>query len=220
MSPRGCRASSAGSGIGSRSARSFGSPRPTCPLSSRSSRTGPSGHWVTPRPRASWSGSWPGPLRTAGARRAVDLLRREVLGMTFRGMRDGVPSARLGGISVQPSVMRAIDRRVPGSRGTLRRGEAARSGSRARPRSWSAPDRPSGEIVRLEQAGYIRREIPPGGCGGTPRSSGSSPVDRWVKTVSDGKSSNDGPWAVPAAPPAEGSSGLPGAKNRTPSGRS
>ncbi|MGP8066770.1 MAG: AAA family ATPase [Thermoplasmata archaeon] len=150
-----------------------------------------------------------------GARRAVDLLRREVLGMTFRGMRDGVPSARLGGISVEPSVVRAISVASQGRAarlGEVKRLEAVLARAQgARPLPTTTLWR---RIVRLEQAGYVRREIRPGGCGGTLSVVRIlTPVDEWVTTVHrTGSRPIDGPWAVPAAPPAEGSSGLPGAE--------
>src|SRR5208282_3782655 len=44
----------------------------------------------------------------ASARRGVELLRRELLGLTFREARDGLPSAKFAGISVEPRVVRAI----------------------------------------------------------------------------------------------------------------
>jgi len=144
-----------------------------------------------------------------GARRAVDLLRREILGMTFHEMSDGAPSARLRGVPVEPSVVRAI--------GVASHGRAARLGEVKRLEALLA--RAQGErplptttlwrrIVRLEQAGYVRREIRPGGSGGTLSVVRVlTPVDEWVTTVHRPESRPGvGPWTAPAAAPAEASS--------------
>ena len=149
-----------------------------------------------------------------GARRAVDLLRREVLGMTFHEMQDGTPSARWRGVAVEPSVVRAI--------GVASQGRAARLGEVKRleallARAQGARPLPTTtlwrRIVRLEQAGYVRREIRPGGSGGTLSVVRVlTPVDEWVTTVHRPGSRPDvGPWTAPAAPPAppdEGSLGF------------
>jgi|SRR5271157_2049125 len=141
-----------------------------------------------------------------GARRAVDLLRREILGMTFHEIWDGVPSARLRGISVEPSVVRAI--------GVASQGRAARLGEVKRleallARAQGARPLPTTtlwrRIVRLEQAGYVRREIRPGGSGGTLSVVRVlTPIDEWVTTVHRPESRPDaGPWTGCASPPAE-----------------
>jgi hypothetical protein len=146
-----------------------------------------------------------------GARRAVDLLRREILGMTFHEIRDGVPSARLQGISVEPSVVRAI--------GVASQGRAARLGEVKRleamlARAQGARPLPTTtlwrRIVRLEQAGYVRREIRPGGSGGTlSLVRVLTPIDEWVTTVHRPESRPDaGPWTACASPPVEGGLGF------------
>lgn len=120
-----------------------------------------------------------------GARRAIELLRREILGATIREVRDGVPSAKLRGLSVEPWVVRAI--------GVAAQGRAARLGEVKRleaelARENGARPLPTTtlwrRIVRLEQAGYVRREIRPGGRGGTLSVVRIlTPVDEWVTTV-------------------------------------
>ena len=142
-----------------------------------------------------------------GARRAVDLLRRELLGVSFREIRDGVVSARLRGIDIEPWVVRAIGAASKGR--TARLGEIRRletelaiaSGARPLPTTtlWR-------RIVRLEQAGYVRREIRPGGMGGTLSVLRVlTPIDEWVTTSRRlGSHPACGPWS--------GSSSLPGAE--------
>jgi len=134
------------------------------------------------------------------ARRAVELLRREMLGGSVRELRDGVSPGRSRGISIEPWVVRAI--------GVASQGRAARvaevkrieaelalaQGSRPLPTTtlWR-------RIVRLEQAGYVRREIRPGGSGGTLSVvKVLTPVDEWV-TVSrrTGSRPTAGPWVAP-----------------------
>lgn len=119
-----------------------------------------------------------------GAARAVDLLRRELLGVTFHDLPDGVVSARLRGVSIEPWVVRAI---AVASQGTAARlcevrhleaELATASGARPLPTTtlWR-------RIVRLEQAGYVRREIRPGGSGGTLSVLRVlTPLDEWVTT--------------------------------------
>ena len=119
------------------------------------------------------------------ARRAIELLRREILGVTFREMRDGIVSTKLRGISVEPWVVRAI--------GAASQGRAARLGDVKRleaelARAQGARPLPTTtlwrRIVQLEQAGYVRREIRTGGCGGTLSVVRVlTPVDEWVTTV-------------------------------------
>lgn len=139
----------------------------------------------------------------AGARRAVDLLRRELLGVTFREMRDGHLSARLSGVSVEPWVVRAIGVASQGQAARLRdvrrlEAELAQAhGARPLPTTtlWR-------RIVRLERAGYVRREIRPGGSGGTlSLLRVLTPVDEWVTTSHLlGSRPADVPWAGSAAP--------------------
>jgi hypothetical protein len=117
-----------------------------------------------------------------GARRAIDLLRRVLLGWP--------PVSSLGpprvrpelGVPVEPRVVRAIgvaSRGVLAPVGDVRRLEAELARSQgARPLPTTTLWR---RIVRLEQAGYVRREIRPGGNGGT-RSllRVLTPIDEWV----------------------------------------
>jgi hypothetical protein len=117
-----------------------------------------------------------------GASRAVELLRRELLGQRrgtvgLRGRPD-----REEGIPIEPRVVRAIggaSRGVAARLGEVRRLEARlalEEGRRPLPATtlWR-------RIVRLERAGYVRREIRTGGEGGT-----SSvvrvltPLEEWV----------------------------------------
>jgi hypothetical protein len=117
-----------------------------------------------------------------GARRAVDLLRREFLGSAVPRSAWGPFLAGRGPVAVEPRVVRAIGAAVRGAAagvGEVRREEAelARSeGLRPLPTTtlWR-------RIVRLEQAGYVRREIRTGGAGGT-RSVVRvlTPIDEWV----------------------------------------
>jgi len=117
-----------------------------------------------------------------GARRALDLLRRELLG-PLADRRRGLPF--FSGptvVAVEPRVVRAIRSAVEGATagvGEVRRFEAElarRQGLRPLPTTtlWR-------RIVRLEQAGYVRREIRTGGMGGT-RSVVRllTPIDEWV----------------------------------------
>jgi len=146
-----------------------------------------------------------------GAGRAVDLLRREILGVTFREMRDGILSVRLRGVPVEPWVVRAI--------GAASRGQTARLSEVKRieaelAQAEGAQPLPTTtlwrRIVRLEQAGYVRREIRPGGSGGTlSLVRVLTPVDEWVTTSHRlGSRPAVGPWAGSSVPPAEAGSGF------------
>jgi hypothetical protein len=117
-----------------------------------------------------------------GAPRLLELLRRELVGPTLRG---GAPWAAVEErteIAIEPRVVWAISAATAGASaglGEVRRLEAelARSqGVRPLPATtlWR-------RIVRLERAGYLRREIRTGGAGGT-RSVVRllTPVDDWV----------------------------------------
>jgi len=138
-----------------------------------------------------------------GARRAIDLLRRKILGVPFREMREGVSATRLRGVSVESRVVRAI--------GVAAQGRSARLGDVKRLEAELA--RAQGErplptttlwrrIVRLEQAGYVRREIRPGGDGGTLSVVRVlTPVDEWVTSTHRlGSRPDVGPWTAAAAP--------------------
>ncbi len=116
-----------------------------------------------------------------GARRAIDLLRRTILGssMACRPRRAGRFVAE---VAVEPRVVRAIgeaSRGIAARLSDVRRVEAeiARSqGTRPLPTTtlWR-------RIVRLEQAGYVRREIRTGGDGGTlSLVRVLTPIDEWV----------------------------------------
>jgi len=157
-----------------------------------------------------------------GARRAIDLVRRELLGVTFREMREGVASARVQGVAVEPWVVRAIG--VASQGRTARLGEVKRleaelaraSGARPLPTTtlWR-------RIVRLERAGYVRREIRPGGSGGTlSLLRVLTPLDEWVTTAHrTGTRPAVGPWSVPSPPSSEGArADPPGPFGRAPGG--
>jgi len=144
-----------------------------------------------------------------GARRAIDLVRREVLGpLSETPSRRPLERAALG-VAVETRVVRAIS--------AASRGESARLGD---VRRWEAElAREQGRrplptttlwrrILRLEQAGYVRREIRTGGSGGT-RSLVRvlTPIDEWVtdphprETRPDGVPWNEGSAGPPADPP-------------------
>ena len=137
-----------------------------------------------------------------GADVAVDLLRRTLLGPT--GPPRGLPlSGTRGhpGVAVESSVVRAIEdasREAAANVGEVRRFQAeyARaSGVDPLPATtlWR-------RIVRLEQAGYVRREVRPGGEGGT-RSVVRliAPVHEWVIAPSprEGSRPTSASWPVP-----------------------
>jgi len=157
-----------------------------------------------------------------GARRAVDLLRRELLGVTFRDARGGLLPSRLGGIPIEPWVVRAI--------GLASRGKAARlaevrrveaelaevEGARSLPTTtlWR-------RIVRLERAGYVRREIRPGGPGGTLSVLRVlTPIEDWVTTAHRPETRRvGGPWSSTGVPPPSvGAECLRAALERLPDG--
>ncbi len=146
-----------------------------------------------------------------GARRAIELLRREILGVTIREVRDGVPSTQLRALSVEPWVVRAI--------GVAAQGRAARLGEVKRleaelAREHGARPLPTTtlwrRIVRLEQAGYVRREIRPGGSGGTLSVVRIlTPVDEWVTMARrPGTRPVVEHWSGPDVPAAAASSGF------------
>ncbi len=123
-----------------------------------------------------------------GARRAIDLLRREMLGVRGVGASDFARPELVGQVAVEPRVVRAIGEATTGRAarlGDVRRCEAAlaeRQGIRPLPTTtlWR-------RLVRLERAGYVRREIRTGGSGGS-RSVLRllTPIDEWVTTRPSG----------------------------------
>jgi hypothetical protein len=117
-----------------------------------------------------------------GARRAVDLLRRALLGVRGAGRSGPDRPDRAFRLAVESTVVRAIGAAALGSSaslGEVRRFEAEiarRQGNRPLPTTtlWR-------RLVRLERAGYVRREIRAGGSGGT-RSVLRllTPIDEWI----------------------------------------
>jgi len=145
-----------------------------------------------------------------GSPRAIDALRRELLG-SGRAWRPGfVPRAGEAAIRIEPWVVDAIGQASRGREaplGELRRREAVlarREGAEPLPTTtlWR-------RIVRLEQAGYVRREIRTGGAGGT-RSvlRVLTPTDEWVTVpyVPQTRRGSGRPGGAPAGgpPPGEG----------------
>jgi hypothetical protein len=118
-----------------------------------------------------------------GAVRAIDLVRRALLGPEYR--LDGrLRSVRHRGdsVTVEPSVVRAIEEAAHGVEAVV--GDVRRLEARFARANGANPLPPTTlwrRIVRLEQAGYVRREVRPGGVGGT-RSLVRlmAPVDEWV----------------------------------------
>ena len=144
-----------------------------------------------------------------GARRAIDMLRRELLRGSLAGLdRPLASSGEATGVLVEPHVVRAIVAASHGCAaplGDVKRWEAdlARAqGVRPLPTTtlWR-------RIVRLERAGYLRREIRTGGNGGT-RSVVRvlTPVDEWVTIpCPPGSPRGGGPWS--GNPPADSALG-------------
>ena len=135
----------------------------------------------------------------SGARRAIDLLRRELIGVRGAGGSGGPRSSE---IAIEPRVVRAIgvaSRGVTARLGDVRRVEAEiaqQQGLRPLPTTtlWR-------RLVRLERAGYLRREIRTGGSGGT-RSVLRllTPIDEWVTAGSPpGTPRGYGGFGVPSA---------------------
>ncbi len=141
-----------------------------------------------------------------GAARSVELLRRALVAPGER--RSDSPRlrrARSPPVAVEPRVVRAIEEAAQGVAarvGEVRRFEArlARAaGEHPLPATtlWR-------RIVRLEQAGYVRRDVRPGGSGGT-RSvlRVLAPVDEWVIAPAlPGTLRASGGWTAPVPPPA------------------
>jgi len=140
-----------------------------------------------------------------GARRAIEILRRELLRGSLNGLdRPFATSGGSVGVPVEPHVVRAIVAASHGRAaplGDVKRCEAdlARAqGVRPLPTTtlWR-------RIVRLERAGYLRREIRTGGNGGT-RSLVRvlTPIDEWVTIPYPPGSPRGGePWC--GSPPAD-----------------
>jgi len=141
-----------------------------------------------------------------GARRAIDLVRRELLAGRDLSQLDRRSLVGPEGVAIDPRVVRAIGAATHGAAAELaevRRCEAefaARRGQRPLPSTtlWR-------RLVRLERAGYVRREIRTGGSGGT-RSVLRllAPIDEWVTAP-----------APPETPPRFGVSGPPRAGTAT-----
>jgi hypothetical protein len=145
-----------------------------------------------------------------GSRRAVDLLRRELLGVRGPGSSGPDRPGRSSGVAVEPRVVHAIgaaSRGLSARLGDVRKVEAEiaeQQGVRPLPTTtlWR-------RLVRLERAGYVRREIRTGGSGGT-RSvlRVLTPIDEWVTAgcppgtprAFGGRAGPSGPAGVPAGP--------------------
>ena len=132
-----------------------------------------------------------------GARRAIDLLRRAILGASAATSLGAPRGVRGPGVAVESRVVRAIgeaSRGVAARLGEVKRLEAelARSqGHRPLPTTtfWR-------RIVRLERAGYLRREIRTGGNGGTVSLVRlMTPIDEWItEDRPTGTLRGFGPW--------------------------
>jgi hypothetical protein len=121
-----------------------------------------------------------------GSRRAVDLLRRELLGGRHGYGPGFIPREGDAAIRIEPWVVDAIGKASQGS--TARLGEVRRLEAELARRQGVEPLPTTTlwrRIVRLEQAGYVRREIRTGGAGGT-RSLVRvlTPIDEWVTVPS------------------------------------
>jgi hypothetical protein len=128
----------------------------------------------------------------AGATRAIDLVRRRLVGSSLRSDSGLSRRARLA-VPVEPRIVAAIGAAVHGASaplGEVKRWESSFAGERGeRPLPATTFWR---RIVALERAGYLRREIRPGGTGGT-RSIVRllAPIDEWVTAPT--------PWGSPRA---------------------
>ena len=135
-----------------------------------------------------------------GARRALDLLRRGLVGGPPPPGEGGVPwGFRPTFVEVETRLVRAIEvtaRNREARVGDVRRCEAELARAQgARPLPVTTLWR---RIVRLERAGYLRREIRPGGTGGT-RSVVRvlTPVEEWVTSARRPETHpGDGRWSA------------------------
>jgi hypothetical protein len=126
-----------------------------------------------------------------GAGRSVELLRRELLGLGPSELRVG--PARRGAIVVEPQVVDAIGR---ASRGAPARLSEVRRWEAKLARQAGRPPLPTTtfwrRLVRLERAGYLRREIRTGGPGGTLSVVRLlTPIDEWVTVALEGTRPTD-----------------------------
>ncbi|MGD0249709.1 MAG: NB-ARC domain-containing protein [Thermoplasmata archaeon] len=117
-----------------------------------------------------------------GARQAVVLLRRSLLGSSFGPYPPFSIASGHSGVSIEPRVVRAIGVATGGVAahlGEVRRLEAELARSQGlRPLPTTTLWR---RIVRLEAAGYVRREIRAGGNGGTQSLVRVlTPIEEWV----------------------------------------
>ncbi len=139
-----------------------------------------------------------------GATRAIDVVRRRLVGVSLRSDSGLSRRARFA-VPVEPRVLAAIGAAVRGSSarlGEVKRWEVSLAGERGeRPLPTTTFWR---RIVALERAGYLRREIRPGGIGGT-RSIVRllTPLDEWVTAPTPwGSPRGAAAWSA-ARPPAE-----------------
>jgi hypothetical protein len=143
-----------------------------------------------------------------GIGRALELLRRELLGPTTGRPAGAVSLLGTPKVPVEPRILAALERATrgrPATLGEIRDWEvrlAAQEGARPLPATtlWR-------RMVRLQAAGVIRREVRPGGSGGT-RSTIElvGPIPYYTFTGSDQTRPTDAarPVASPAATPRAG----------------
>ena len=133
-----------------------------------------------------------------GAVRAIDLLRRALIAPASRVGRVGLGNARgARALPIESRVIRAIEEASRGAAARL--GEVRRFEAELAREQGVAPLPPTTlwrRIVRLEQAGYVRRDVRPGGVGGT-RSLLRlvAPVEEWVIAPDRRETPREsGPW--------------------------
>jgi hypothetical protein len=118
-----------------------------------------------------------------GAARAIDLLRRGLIAPAFRDASQRAAARSRGlALPIESRVIKAIEEALEGR--AARVGEVRRFEARLARAEGAAPLPATTlwrRIVRLEQAGYVRREVRPGGEGGTQSVLRlMAPVDEWV----------------------------------------